>query len=441
MGLIVVATNKPDAERGETEAVSRSLLSARRQGFKTPIRFDWVNGCAWWFDSVPNPGHGGAWCREGERFAACVGTMHWQGVTGKALLSRLLGFGDDPAAMPWRDISGAFAVVMGRPGGVWLATDSVGLQKVFHNPDQAVLSTSFVVCLDASPRKPATVNAVRAAEYVMFGANHGMATPFDDVRLARPTHAHDLMTGRSVEIHAPTSWLVACPYRAAAEAVEDISARIENDFASMCRAFGTRIGMALSGGFDSRLILAALDRSGVQPELFVYGRAHDADVTVATRVAGAMGLAIECVDKSVVDRVLPALSAETLGLNVDFFDGMPNDGIFDRGSDRLTRLQQLEGGKLNLNGGGGEILRNFFYLKNRPYSAAKLVVAFYTSGVDLAVPDARLRTELSEMLQDEVLCSLGRQAASRAARTARLPRAEIELVYSLLRLRGAQHWR
>ena len=39
------------------------------------------------------------------------------------------------------------------------------------------------------------------------------------------------------------------------------------------------------------------------------------------------------------------------------------------------------------------------------------------------------------MLQDEVLCSLGRQAASRAARTARLPRAEIELVYSLLRLR------
>mgnify|MGYP006951082563 CR=1 FL=1 len=63
--------------------------------------------------------------------------------------------------------------------------------------------------------------------------------------------------------------------------------------------------------------------------------------------------------------------------SVLFFDALPRDGIYDLGADRRTRLQQAADGSIALDGGGGEIFRNFFHLPDHAFTARDIVRTFY----------------------------------------------------------------
>src|SRR5699024_3065769 len=110
------------------------------------------------------------------------------------------------------------------------------------------------------------------------------------------------------------------------------------------------------------LIVAGLMACGEQPALFVYGSGSCRDVAVARAVARHAGLSLDVIDKAAMDCGRPGPDMACLVANALFFDGLPNDGIHDAGSDRLTRLQQTADGRIALNGGGGEIFRNYFHL-------------------------------------------------------------------------------
>jgi hypothetical protein len=413
--------------------VRRAIASAQRQGFASATHLEWAEGHALWYATPDNPCGSGALVQEGRRFAAYVGSVHWRGLTRAVLLRRLLAEFDDPTSMPLRDFSGAFAMLFSDGDQVWLFNDAVGIQKVYATADQAVLSTSLLVCRATltSPR----VNRLRAQEYVLLGSTHGLDTAIDGVRVLDPTRTLELRSATTATLHAPQDWRRPPRIETMAEAADTLAAMITADFESMVRAFGPKIGMALSGGFDSRLLLAALDRQGVAPTLYVYGSARDNDVRIAVAKAADLGLAIECVDKASANAKLPPLDREHLRHNLAFFDGLPVDGAFDRGMDRTTRLHQVRDGTLNLNGGGGEILRNFFYLPDREYTAAALAGAFYSNWLPRAIPTEDERRALRQALERGILHCLGFDAGSARARARRLSRSDIELVYSLFRLR------
>jgi asparagine synthase (glutamine-hydrolysing) len=185
--------------------------------------------------------------------------------------------------------------------------------------------------------------------------------------------------------------------------------------------------MALSGGFDSRLILAGLMARGCRPGVFVYGDPGSADVRIATAIAQAEELRCEPIDKGAIDRGEPPLDAQRLEEACRFLDGLPVDGIVDRGADRYTRRLQAAGGALALNGGGGEILRNFFHLPDRGYTAAELVRAFY-GGADAR---ALRRTEDLRAVHEGMASSIARSVGA----SGRLSRKQVELAYPLFRCR------
>ena len=59
-------------------------------------------------------------------------------------------------------------------------------------------------------------------------------------------------------------------------------------------------------------------------------------------------------------------------------DGYSWEGIFDNGAEREQQERRVSGGMLAINGGGGEILRNFFYLRDRRYTPREFLWSFYS---------------------------------------------------------------
>ena len=360
MSLLIAIAGRDIQAEALQNLSDRATACARRQNFGLPQRMAWSGGQLLWFDTPGNPGRGGHCLSLGERFAAYTGSLHWQGLTGEPLLRRLLGEFESPQQMPLRDFAGAFAMVFSHGSAVWLFGDAVGIQKLYSSLDGKISSSSLLLCRQLL-RQPG-VNRLRAQEYVLLGSTHGLQTPIDGVRTLDPTLALDLCSGQSTTLHSPQAWRVEPQFKSPGEAVETLSTLLAGDFKGMVQAHGGKVGMALSGGFDSRLILAALDHQQVAPQLYVYGTPSDDDVRIAQAKASDLGMAIDCIDKQQANAALAPLDRGRLQANIAFFDGLPVDGIFDRGLDQTTRLQQVQDGTLNLNGGGGEILRNFFYL-------------------------------------------------------------------------------
>ena len=104
--------------------------------------------------------------------------------------------------------------------------------------------------------------------------------------------------------------------------------------------------------------MALLLERGATPSIHVYGRPEDGDVTVAKHVAANEGFALSHVDKSTFAPVEPDDFADVIERNFLAFHGHPPDGLFENGSDLDTRIELSRGGRLMLNGGGGEVFRN-----------------------------------------------------------------------------------
>jgi len=431
VSLLVIGRGWGEVEGLDDPTRTDTIREAQRQGFGEPVGLHWPGGGALWFPTPGNPRGSGACLQRGERFAAYIGTVHWRGLTGEALLDELLRRAEAPARLPLDEFSGAFVMLLGLDGEVWTFTDSLGVQKLYTVDEGRLSSSSMLLCRAAL--RHCRVDRLRAQEYVLTGGNHGLETPIEGLTLLDPTLATEWRSGRTLPLHPADSLRMACPFGRREDAVAAIAELISGQMADCVRALGPDIGMALSGGFDSRLLLAALQGLGVAPALYVYGRPEDEDVRVATAVAQGLSLPIQPFDKSRLDAAAPPLNAARLADNLAFFDGLPADGAFDLGADRQTRLLQMADGRLNLNGGGGEVLRNFFYLGNRRYRASELVSTFYANWRPQVFPRDEERRAFLAAMRDGILWSLGRLTGARADEP--LPRSDVELVYPLFRLR------
>jgi asparagine synthase (glutamine-hydrolysing) len=278
------------------------------------------------------------------------------------------------------------------------------------------------------------LNEDAAAEYVLLGASHSDETLAQGISTLPLARVFDLEKRRMLPRFSASIWTDARVPATFEDAVDQAEMLLRAVFKEAVVAFPGRVRMALSGGFDSRLIVAGLLACDMRPELFVYGGAGSEDVPLARAIASSLDIPLEVVDKGVLNKGLAPPDVERLVQNAWFFDGLPSDGIYDPGADQQTRLASTAGGHLALNGGGGEIFRNFFHLPDRPLRAIDIVRTFYR-GFDpgvfrrrdgLAAWQDRLVTSMNAVLGTDGV--VGQQT---------LTRDKVELIYPLFR---CHHW-
>lgn len=327
----------------------------------------------------------------------------------------------------WGNVYGHFCVIAVANGKLSVFVDRLGTYPVFHDGENNVLSTRFLGVV-ASQARP-IVNAQCVYEYVFQGATYGDETVFKGIGRLDGSEAILYQLDQTPERVTLT------PALPKIEETVDFDENIDRNVANLKRyfeaitaCFGENIDTALSGGYDSRLTLALLRDQGVTPHLHVYGREYDDDVRVARAIAGGEEFALTHTDKSGKKPVDADRFGDIVARNFYMFDGTPADGIIDDGADITTRLERCSGGALMLNGGGGEVFRNFFYLSDRSYSTRRFLWAFYNRF------DPRLCTDQFD--ENDYFDRLGakvRQTAGTGQDV--LTRQEIEFLYPAFRCR------
>jgi hypothetical protein len=112
--------------------------------------------------------------------------------------------------------------------------------------------------------------------------------------------------------------------------------------------------------------------------LFVYGTNRDQDVRVARAICQAEGQKLRHVDKDAAAVPTREEIGDVVRLNFLSDDGYFQSGIFNNGAERTERRIRSRHA-LTMNGGGGEILRVFFQLLDKPYTPLQFAQAFYAN--------------------------------------------------------------
>lgn len=412
---------------GSVAGHARAVRPFERQGFVPDERFEWDGGelVAW-----SNPGQrqtANCSFRSEREFACCAGPLWYRGQFGTRALEVLAREVAATGAMDESELRGNFALFLKCGDHVWLLNDGLGFVRIHASADGSFFSTSWLAT--CAYMDSVELDGASAIEYVLLGAAHSNRSVVRGVSLLPLGMAHDLKHRRTWRRFPHGFGSGAPDFDSLDEAVETVAGHLRKVFTEVASAFPDRVNAALSGGFDSRLIVAGLLEAGSRPHLFVYGGPGSADVAVARMVADATGQALDIVDKSVIDRQFPAPGIESLEQSALFFDGLPSDGIHDPGADRKTRLQQNAEGFIALNGGGGEIFRNFFHLPDRRFTACEIVKVFYRGFSRGVFRRPRGLSDYQQRMAASILQILGVSTE----RDARLSRAQVELIYPLFR--------
>jgi asparagine synthase (glutamine-hydrolysing) len=325
------------------------------------------------------------------------------------------------------EIMGQYAAVFKKDGRTEIKLDQFGGYHLFYNLDARIVCSSFyAIC---SVLRSLTLSRQSAWEYVFNGVVSGNETLFDEVKLA-PIQATIVVGPQALEIIRPplrVTGTFASPRRDAS--LRETIALLDRYFSAVARSFGDRVRCALSGGYDSRLILAFLRRHGMKPSLYVYGGAAERDVRLAAEIARQEGLPLDAIDKDHRPIIPPAEFLETAHRNFLATDGYGDAGIFHNGAETDELARRVLGGTIAVHGGGGEIFRNFFYLLDRRYTIREILWSFYSQfdpATCTAVFDSK---SYYAGLERKVMDVLGSDESN-------LPRPAVEWLYHSFRCRA-----
>jgi len=339
------------------ELVQRLEECLHRQGFDEPCRVDQASYSLRLYHKT-NVAEENIVFRTGDDFAFSTGTLFYRCLFGREAIGRLL---DDfvPNRFDPRDLYGQFCVGINKGGSLYLLTDRLGLYNVYRDVHDRVYSSSFLAVLESL--ESVRVNAQSVYEYVFTGATYGNKTVFDEIELIAADRT--VRISEDIATLPQKEWVVPAVVERSLDAhVEANLAAARKWFSVIRNCFENNVTTALSGGYDTRLMLAFLLEQGMKPSIYVYGGPENSDVRLASQIARAEGFPLAWVDRSALAKPGRDAFPESVEKTFYAFDGYPSDGIFDNGADLLTRIERSQGGKLQLNGIGADYLRECWLL-------------------------------------------------------------------------------
>lgn len=264
------------------------------------------------------------------------------------------------------DVAPPFAAcaVTDPPGTVVAATDSAGLRHVYHvqRPGWAAVSTSSLLLAVLAG---AGFDEEAIGTSSLIGNYLGERTPFDGVGVL-PAGALAKLSAGTVDVLRTPPAVAPGGSLGRADAVAGGVGVVRDLVAACLRAYPEPL-IELSGGLDSRMVLAAIPRER-RPGLraVTIGPAGSADQRIAARIAALEGLRHEAVTLDAIGALAPAALAALVtsaSLTRDCTGNPLALAVLD------WQERALDQGP-RLTGQNGEFARGFYYAGQRAHPAA-----------------------------------------------------------------------
>jgi len=290
-----------------------------------------------------------------------------------AVLSSMSG---DALETALADLSGRFAVIARRGSETAIFNDAFGSRTVCYRAvaPYAVASHSEILALafssDADPEVARFLTS-RFWKKMPVLLLPGDVTAFGDVFLLAPNNAFFLEAGRTRRY-----WPRRAP---AAVGFEDFATACDSYFEGMARALSGRpVWLSITGGFDSRLLLAALDRFGVAFQTVTWTKLNfqpweEEPVAEISRRLGRPHFVVDGRNDQPSD--IAVIGARNGGRRVSG----PHSSVSGMG-----RLLASDSRSVFVRGVGGEAIRGFF--QSKPSRLAALSVDEMVRAYAIRVP-------------------------------------------------------
>jgi hypothetical protein len=361
---------------------------------------------------------------ENDNFIASVGTLIYKGKTSKYALQELYkDFSYDK--LNFSDLEGHFCVIFNRNNDIFIFNDFGGTYQVYHNIDYSFVSNSFLAISQALNEK--TLSKQEVYEYIFYGTTYGNKTIYKEIELLDSKKIFRIYP--NVEpINKKSDFKICEPNYSFNSLVDSIAGNLLDYFQTIKNNFGDDVCLGLSGGFDSRLILAALLSNKVTPIIYVLGEATSRDYQISKLISETENLTFENFRESQIDKFNEEDYLEFLNKKFFNIDGLNYNGIFL--SIHNMDIINSKKAAINLNGGGGEIYRNFWTLPDKSISIKNFIKSKYDA-IDFSIcSDTFKKSEFFSCLENKIKILLGIEKD-------RLSSAEIQMLYPFWRL---QFW-
>lgn len=296
-------------------------------------------------------------------FIFATGTLLYKNSLGAKALAALYDDFEPTGGRIFDSLRGHYFVCLAKDGGLYAFNDFNGIYGVYTNREKTIISSSFLGL--ARSQQPRTISEQELFEYISHGAWYGDATMVKEVRRLDTHNLHRLKPHYAALAKAG-SFPELDPGLKLEEQRDLVVRQLTGYFGSLKENLNNSICSALSGGYDSRLMVGLCRQVGINPLLYVYGAEDSPDVQISKLICRGEHLPLTHQNKNGLPRVTVEEFVETVSAQYHFLDAQFEDGSFDPGTDLATRRWRTAQARLQLSGVGGEIYRNYFYVSERP---------------------------------------------------------------------------
>lgn len=406
---------RPDSDGATEDSVLRLF---EERGFRAPQRFilgDRV--CLLWRKQLDGPANHVS--SDDGRHLMAVGTPIYRRLGYRQGLVRL--HKDLVEGCLDRDeLRGAYCILFWDGKETTVMSDPANMYHVFALADGSHLSSSQLAVVMSAGRS-VEIDRLVLLEQLITGFITPPTTPYRGVVLVDQVMQR-AVRWPGIRFRAPAPDPDPEPWTG--NAAECLSLQIETlreHVATMrCLAEDAGVSIGLSGGYDSRLVLALLLDQQIPCEAHTWSSgAHGPEARISAQLARMAGIELREVGVRLWEKLTPeeldSIARDVIG----YWDGRSNNtqGSFNEVHSRRARVAALGRARLGLSGHGGELYRNREHLPPWRFSLRDWLRFFVINPVGVAaLRDASTRRELEEHLIGKYERLLGSWTAGRIGR-------------------------
>lgn len=173
---------------------------------------------------------------------------------------------------------GSFRIIIEQGSDKYYIADNSGMMRFYINMDKNMICESLLEAEPKSTMRKPNYNAI--AQLLYFGCTYNYETIIKSVILSNPNYYY--VKNNETLMEKRKNLKALCDYN------KDIT--IERLVKQARLHYLGKIGCTITGGIDSRTILANLVSEGIRPTLAISGKDEQVDVRIAKKIATTLDL-------------------------------------------------------------------------------------------------------------------------------------------------------